>query len=44
MTHETEPPLLKVENLRTYFPVRTGILQRVTGHLKAVDDVSFENR
>jgi len=44
MTQETEPPLLKVENLRTYFPVRTGILQRVTGHLKAVDDVSFEIR
>jgi ABC-type oligopeptide transport system ATPase subunit len=44
MTDETEPPLLKVENLRTHFPVRTGILQRVTGHLKAVDDVSFEIR
>ena len=44
MIEETEPPLLKVENLRTYFPVRTGILQRVTGHLKAVDDVSFEIR
>ena len=44
MTQETEPPLLKVENLRTHFPIRTGILQRVTGHLKAVDDVSFEIR
>jgi ABC-type oligopeptide transport system ATPase subunit len=44
MTDETKPPLLKVENLRTHFPVRTGILQRVTGHLKAVDDVSFEIR
>jgi len=44
MTEETEAPLLTVENLRTHFPVRTGILQRVTGHLKAVDDVSFEIR
>ncbi|MEE8459027.1 MAG: ATP-binding cassette domain-containing protein [Phycisphaerales bacterium] len=44
MTDETEAPLLKVENLRTHFPIRTGILQRVTGHLKAVDDVSFEIR
>ncbi len=44
MTEEIEPPLLKVENLRTHFPIRTGILQRVTGHLKAVDDVSFEIR
>ena len=42
MIDEPEPPLLKVENLRTHFPIRTGILQRVTGHLKAVDDVSFE--
>ena len=42
MIEETEPPLLKVENLSTHFPIRTGILQRVTGHLKAVDDVSFE--
>ncbi len=37
-------PLLKVENLRTYFPVRTGIRQRVTSYVKAVDDVSFEIR
>ncbi len=44
MIDETEPPLLQVENLRTHFPIRTGILQRVTGHLKAVDDVSFEIR
>ncbi len=44
MIEETGPPLLKVENLRTHFPIRTGIFQRVTGHLKAVDDVSFEIR
>ena len=36
------PPLLKVENLRTYFPLRRGILQRTCGFIKAVDDVSFE--
>ncbi len=41
---DAKAPLLKVENLRTYFPVRTGIRQRVTGHVKAVDDVSFEIR
>ncbi|MCH8342555.1 MAG: ABC transporter ATP-binding protein [Planctomycetes bacterium] len=34
-------PLLHVEHLRTYFPIRSGILQRVTDHVKAVDDVSF---
>ena len=34
-------PLLVVENLRTYFPIRSGLFSRVTGHVKAVDDVSF---
>ena len=29
--------LLKVENLKKYFPVRTGMLARVTGHVKAAD-------
>ncbi len=33
--------LLHVEGLRKDFPVRRGLLQRVTGHLRAVDDVSF---
>ncbi len=36
-----EGPLLHVEHLRTYFPIRSGILQRVTDYVKAVDDVSF---
>jgi len=34
-------PLLEVRELRTYFPVRTGLLQRVTDHVRAVDGVSF---
>jgi oligopeptide/dipeptide ABC transporter ATP-binding protein len=34
-------PLLTVENLSTWFPVRGGVLRRVTGHVKAVEDVSF---
>ena len=37
-----EAPLLQVVNLRTYFPYRSGILQRVTGYVKAVDGVSFQ--
>ncbi len=36
-----EPPLLAVEDLKTHFPVRKGILQRTVGHVKAVDGVSF---
>jgi oligopeptide/dipeptide ABC transporter ATP-binding protein len=35
-------PLLKVENLRKYFPIRGGVLQRVINNVKAVDDVSFD--
>lgn len=34
-------PLLEVEHLEKYFPVRSGLLQRVSGHVKAVDGVSF---
>jgi len=35
-------PLLKIESLKKYFPVYGGLLSKVTGHVKAVDDVSFE--
>ena len=38
---QKQEPLLRVENLKTYFPIRTGILGKVTGYVKAVDDVSF---
>ncbi len=34
--------LLRVENLQVYFPIRKGVLQRVTGQVKAVDGVSLE--
>lgn len=33
--------LLVVNNLVKYFPVRSGLLQRTTAWVKAVDDVSF---
>jgi peptide/nickel transport system ATP-binding protein len=33
--------LLEVKGLKKYFPVKSGILQRTVGHVKAVDDVSF---
>jgi oligopeptide/dipeptide ABC transporter ATP-binding protein len=33
--------LVEVRNLRKWFPVRQGILGRVTTHLKAVDDVTL---
>jgi peptide/nickel transport system ATP-binding protein/oligopeptide transport system ATP-binding protein len=34
-------PLLEVRNLKTYFPVRTGVFRKHTDDVKAVDDVSF---
>jgi ABC-type oligopeptide transport system ATPase subunit len=36
-----QQPLLEVKNLKTYFPIRSGVLQLTTGHVKAVDGVSF---
>ena len=33
--------ILKVENLKKYFPVRRGVFQRQVGQVKAVDDISF---
>jgi peptide/nickel transport system ATP-binding protein len=30
-----------VRHLKKYFPIEKGFLRRVTGHVKAVDDVSF---
>ncbi len=41
-TEAADRPLLRVRDLRTHFPVRSGILQRVTGWVKAVDGVSFD--
>ncbi len=35
------PTLLEVENMRVHFPLRRGLLQRVTGHVKAVDGISL---
>jgi oligopeptide/dipeptide ABC transporter ATP-binding protein len=39
MNEDTD--LLRVEHLVKYFAVRSGILQRVSAYVKAVDDVSF---
>ena len=34
--------ILSAQNLVKHYPIRTGILRRTTGHVKAVDGVSFE--
>jgi oligopeptide/dipeptide ABC transporter ATP-binding protein len=46
MSQSIEPPisektLIEVRNLKKYFPVKRGILQKTRGWVKAVDDVSF---
>ena len=33
--------LLEVKGLKKYFPIKTGVLKRVTGQVYAVDDISF---
>ncbi|HEX8877943.1 MAG TPA: ATP-binding cassette domain-containing protein [Phycisphaerales bacterium] len=40
-TAET-PPILRVRGLEVRFPMRSGLLQRVTSHTRAVDGVDFE--
>lgn len=36
-----EEPLLQLEDVRVYFPIRRGVLQRVVDHTRAVDGVSL---
>ncbi|WP_273231529.1 ABC transporter ATP-binding protein [Pseudomonas kuykendallii] len=35
------PPLLEVQDLRVWFPIKKGLLQRTVDHIKAVDGVDF---
>lgn len=37
-------PLLRVRDLRTWFPIRRGVFRKVVGHVRAVDGVSFDVR
>jgi peptide/nickel transport system ATP-binding protein len=39
---EKTEPLLDVQNLKVYFPIRKGIFLRTVGHVRAVDNVSFQ--
>ena len=36
--------ILEGKDLKKYYPIKTGVLRRTTGHVKAVDGVSFELR
>ena len=38
---ETRGPLLSIEDVKVHFPVRSGLMLRQTGQVKAVDGVSL---
>jgi peptide/nickel transport system ATP-binding protein len=38
----SKKPVLKIKNLKTYFPVKGGFFGGITGYVKAVDNVSFD--
>ncbi len=42
MNERDAEPLVRVRNLKKHFPVTSGIFNRVTGHVKAVDGVTFD--
>lgn len=41
MVDENKIPLIQVENMKKYYPVKGGIITHTTGYVKAVDGVSF---
>ena len=38
------PEVVRADHLRVWFPIQTGLLRRVTGHVKAVNDASLSVR
>ena len=38
----SQEPILKVQNLRTWYPLRKGVFGRTYDYIKSVDDVSFD--
>ena len=43
-SQQTGDPIVSVRGLRKHFPIKEGVLQRVTGQVKAVDGVDFDIR
>ena len=40
--NKASAPLLRVKNLKKYFPIRAGLFGKVRDYVKAVDGVSFD--
>jgi len=41
---EDAPVVAETEHLRVWFPIKTGLMRRVTGHVKAVNDATLTVR
>lgn len=41
MSSRERTPLVQVENMKKYYPIKGGIIDHTTGYVKAVDGVSF---
>jgi oligopeptide/dipeptide ABC transporter ATP-binding protein len=42
MSVNEKEKLVEIKNLKKYFPVKGGVLQRTIGNVKAVDDITFD--
>ncbi|MBT3380989.1 MAG: ABC transporter ATP-binding protein [Lentisphaerae bacterium] len=42
MANEPNNTLINLRHLKTWFPIRRGVVGRTVGHIRAVDDVSLE--
>ncbi len=41
---DNSPVLVSADQLRVWFPIQTGLMRRVTGHVKAVNSATFDVR
>jgi microcin C transport system ATP-binding protein len=41
---DSQPVIIETENLKVWFPIKTGLLRKVTDHVKAVDGVDLKLR
>ncbi|MCF0151471.1 MAG: ATP-binding cassette domain-containing protein [Firmicutes bacterium] len=40
--NNNQTPILKIEDLKVFFPIKKGLMQRTIGHVRAVDGVSLQ--
>lgn len=42
MSNNNKEVLLSLKGVKTYFPVKKGVMKKTVGHVKAVDDISID--